>query len=420
MSKWLEQNFLSCLSPMGRILGLSKDDDLRSLLWTSDVEDNKHAYGEFSFAVMKANVFIEDHSQVEIGKEATLVGIYDGHSGPDASRYIADNLCRNLTRLVRENRTFSEDILRNAVAETEEGFLNLVRQNYNTDPRIAKVGSCCLVGIIWRGSLYVANLGDSRAVIGCLDGSGNMVLEQLTTDHNVNVDAIREEVEALHPDDPEIVVFKRGSYRIKGIIQVSRAIGDAYLKQPGDYFHSSLVRAHELSAAPNQPVLTAQPSVERRVLQPTDRFLIFASDGLWAILTNEQVVDIITTKPREGIARTLIRRALKEAAKKNEMSFNALKKIREGRRNYHDDISVVVIYLDHLLPANAASVQERAIHGFDGILKPLSFNIPLEIGSSTSTTRGLPFEATASTSASTSGLRLPNLVEEGEIKLAKY
>ena len=90
-------------------------------------------------------------------------------------------------------------------------------------PQIASVGSCCLVGAISNKKLYIANLGDSRAVLGRRVSENQrtpVVAERLSTDHNVGVDEIREEVVALHPDDAHIVVYTRGVWRIKGIIQV--------------------------------------------------------------------------------------------------------------------------------------------------------------------------------------------------------
>jgi pyruvate dehydrogenase phosphatase len=76
---------------------LNDDDDSTtgdSLLWSRDLE--KHSFGEFSFAVVQANEVIEDHSQVESGRDATFIGVYDGHGGPDASRFISDHLFLNL------------------------------------------------------------------------------------------------------------------------------------------------------------------------------------------------------------------------------------------------------------------------------------------------------------------------------------
>ena len=94
------------------------------------------------------------------------------------------------TGLARANGTISEDTLRSAFSATEDGFLTLVRRTCGIKPLIAAIGSCCLVGVIWRGTLYIANLGDSRAVIGYLGRSNKIVAEQLTTDHNASMEEV--------------------------------------------------------------------------------------------------------------------------------------------------------------------------------------------------------------------------------------
>lgn len=68
------------------------------LLWYKDT--GQHFSGEFSMAVVQANNLLEDQSQLEsgclssydYGPYGTFVGIYDGHGGPETSRFINDNL----------------------------------------------------------------------------------------------------------------------------------------------------------------------------------------------------------------------------------------------------------------------------------------------------------------------------------------
>ncbi|XP_044507510.1 probable protein phosphatase 2C 43 [Mangifera indica] len=329
-----------------------------SLIWSRDLE--KHCYGDLSCAQVQANNVMEDYCQVKIRPDATFVGVYDGRSGPEAARFICDNLFLHLTRLAQENGAFSEDILRSAISATEDGFLSLVRRTQRVNPSFVQTGSCCLVGVIWSGTLYVANLGGSIAVIGSLGGSNEIVAEQLTREHNANVKEVREELKSMHPDDKDIVNLKHGVWRIKGIIQTSRSIGDAYLKRPE---FSAPKRFAHLSI--RRPVLTAEPSIYTRVLQPNDKFIIFASDGLWEHLSNQEAADVVHKNPRNGIAWRLLKTALTLAAKKREMTYKELQPIDKGiRRHFHDDISVIVIFIDHQLMGKTISLPELSIRGF--------------------------------------------------------
>ncbi|KAJ6804667.1 putative protein phosphatase 2C 78 [Iris pallida] len=84
-----------------------------------------------------------------------------------------------------------------------------------------------------------------------------------------------------------------------------------------------------------------------RKLKPHDLFMIFASDGLWEQLSDEAAVEIVFKNPRAGIAKRLVRAALNEAARKREIRYDDIKRIEKGaRRHFHDDITVIVIYLD--------------------------------------------------------------------------
>lgn len=55
-------------------------------------------------AVVQANNLLEDQSQLESGPLSllesgpygTFVGIYDGHGGPETSRFVCDNLFQHL------------------------------------------------------------------------------------------------------------------------------------------------------------------------------------------------------------------------------------------------------------------------------------------------------------------------------------
>lgn len=44
--------------------------------------------------------------------------------------------------------------------------------------------------------------------------------------------------------------------------------------------------------------MSAEPSILIRKIRPEDLFLIFASDGLWDQLSDEEAVDIVLKNPR--------------------------------------------------------------------------------------------------------------------------
>eukprot|EP01018_Ginkgo_biloba_P013376 Gb_10070 [translate_table: standard] len=332
------------------------------LLWYKDI--GQHEAGEFSMAVVQANQLLEDQSQLESGPlsslesgpHGTFVGIYDGHGGPETACFINENLFQHLQKFASEHQGMSADVIRKAFLATEEGFLSVVTKAWPTKPQIAAVGSCCLVGVVCGGVLYVANAGDSRVVLGKLvKATGEVAAMQLSSEHNACIEAVRQELQAAHPDDSHIVVLKHDVWRVKGIIQVSRSIGDVYLKR-AEFNREPLYAKFRLSEPLRRPVLTAEPSITVHTLQPHDQFLIFASDGLWEHLSNQEAVDIVHNHPHGGSARRLVKAALQEAAKKREMRYSDLKKIDRGvRRHFHDDITVIVVFLDHYLISKCSS-----------------------------------------------------------------
>ncbi|CAL5040520.1 unnamed protein product [Urochloa decumbens] len=338
------------------------------LLWYKDT--GQHVNGEFSMAVVQANNLLEDQCQIESGPLSfldsgpygTFVGVYDGHGGPETARYINDHLFQNLKRFASEQNSMSADVLKKAYEATEDGFFSVVTKQWPVKPQIAAVGSCCLVGVICGGMLYVANVGDSRVVLGKhVKATGEVLAVQLSAEHNVSIESVRKELQSMHPEDRHIVVLKHNVWRVKGLIQVCRSIGDAYLKKQ-EFNREPLYAKFRLREPFHKPILSSEPSISVQPLQPHDQFLIFASDGLWEHLTNQEAVDIVHNSPRNGCARKLIRAALQEAAKKREMRYSDLKKIDRGvRRHFHDDITVIVVFLDSSLISRASTHRGPAL-----------------------------------------------------------
>nr|XP_043620164.1 probable protein phosphatase 2C 43 [Erigeron canadensis] len=388
-------------------------------IWSKDLEP--HAFGEYSFAAIRANEPMEDHSQVDVGVRATFVGVYDGHHGDATAVHIRESLLGHLVREylfydlyvidllgqldlsltvlyvvakwskvakwvvglnngskrvmvkyrsigwvgsghIQQQRSVSQLMLEDAFDDTEKAWVDFVEAEHVRTPDVTKIGSCCLVGLLWDGMLYVGNVGDSRAVIGQAVGKGNKVVaRQVTQDHNVNLDEAREEVKHSNRHDPGIVVKVNGIWRVKGVIQVSRSIGDLYLKMPKfvDLGITGPLR---------EPALSNAPFLKTKDLQSDDKFVVFASDGLWENISNQEAVEIVNKHPRAGIAKTLVRLAMKEAAIKKGLKYDDLPRYQPGaRRDIHDDITVVVIFFDNETRAN---LNEVSVKGLENMATP--------------------------------------------------
>ncbi|GLJ43695.1 hypothetical protein SUGI_0909800 [Cryptomeria japonica] len=353
--------------------------DRDALLWHRDLKP--HSSGDFSIAVVQANSSLEDQGQVLNSTFGTYIGVYDGHGGPEASRFINSHLFPHVEKFALEEGGMSAEVLQKAFNATEQEFLQLVKRSWPTQPQMASVGSCCLVGAISNDTLYVANCGDSRAVLGSVcQTKKSFKAERLSAEHNVALEDVRKELRDLHPDDSHIVVFRQGVWRVKGIIQVSRSIGDIYLKKP-DFNKDPLFAQFGFPVPLQRPVMTAEPSIHVRQLKPQDQFLIFASDGLWEQITDKEAVEIVQKNPRPGIAKRLIKAALEEVAKKREMRPSDLRKIDRGvRRHFHDDITVIVIYLDHNLLNAKSNLHLKSKRSFECTSVPVDIYSSAEMG----------------------------------------
>ncbi|KAG6514920.1 hypothetical protein ZIOFF_025295 [Zingiber officinale] len=108
-----------------------------------------------------------DHKSAEIdGKLIGLFGIFDGHGGSRASEYLKEHLFNNLTKhpllMVDTKIAISETFKR-----TDSEFLASESNTTRDD------GSTASTAVLIDKQLYVANVGDSRAVI-CKAGKGDL------------------------------------------------------------------------------------------------------------------------------------------------------------------------------------------------------------------------------------------------------
>lgn len=129
--------------------------------------------------------------------------------------------------------------------------------------------------------VVIGHVGDCRAVLS--DG-GTAV--ELTADHHPCMPAERARVEAAGG------VIRSG--RVNGVLAVTRSIGDIMYKQfdPDAPVPSCPLEESQENGiwAPSQHVIS-KPDVVDFLVQPTHEFIVLASDGLWEVISIQQVVN---------------------------------------------------------------------------------------------------------------------------------
>ncbi|CAI7930583.1 unnamed protein product [Closterium sp. NIES-54] len=309
-------------------------------------------YGQFSLAMYEANYVMEDTAEVEGSSSGVYIGVHDGHGGTETSEFLKENLYFNLkAQFMHQGGQVSAEAVRGAFHETETAFTQVVRQSFEASPHLATVGSCSVVAVVTGNALWVANVGDCRAVLGQVRKGDDNSLEcralQLSVDHNLSFASIREKFIEEHADMPDAVVEKRGGFRVKGKVTVTRSFGDLYLKSH-EFNREPLFSRFRVPEPFHPPLLSCEPNIAVRLLSPHDSFVILASDGLFEFISNQEAVDIVASSPRKDIARQLIRAALRRAAERREIRYQDLLRMASGqRREYHDDITVVVFFFNH-------------------------------------------------------------------------
>lgn len=185
------------------------------------------------------------------------------------------------------------------------------------------VGSTAVVAVVTPEKIIVSNCGDSRAVL-CRNG----VAIPLSSDHKPDRPDELERIEAAGGR----VIYWDGA-RVLGVLAMSRAIGDNYLK----------------------PYVISEPEVTITDRTAEDECLIIASDGLWDVVSNDTACGVArmcqrSRKPPSprGSPRSDLAAAPPVASKSSDKACSdasvLLTKLALARHST-DNISVVVVDL---------------------------------------------------------------------------
>jgi len=246
-------------------------------------------------------------------KRCALLGVFDGHGkqGDGVSQFVKDNL----PGLIEEH----EQVHSKPAVALKESYVACDEELAASTVEASVSGSTAVTVLVKDRTYWVANAGDSRAVIGrWTSGQKGM------TAHDVSFDQ--------KPDTPA---------EMKRIIAAGGHVTPAGTNgSPARVWHNfrGLAMARSIGDHNAATVgVIAEPDVNQYTFDDKDAVMVIASDGVWELLDSQQVIDIVAQNygsPTESIVDAIIEQAA------------YMWKVEEG--DYRDDISCVIAKLPWL------------------------------------------------------------------------
>jgi serine/threonine protein phosphatase PrpC len=330
------------------------------------------------------------------GMQAYLFAIADGHGGAACSEFVRENLVPEFAAAFAQ--AFGESAGRRTRDSLLCGtlracFAALDAKYVARSGSVRTAGACVLCCAIYDGTLYLANCGDCRALLGYREPAGTDRLQpqSLTEDQNCFNDTEVARVKRRCTDPNPIRAHPRDAAnfpRVAGVLAVTRALGDEFLKTPVPRLRT----AYGLFA----PYITARPVCTVHRLRPArDVFAVLASDGLTSLKSNAEIVedvrdilDACVAVPGTAgmVAETLVRLTIED--KVPPLPPTTPLNTTEGvvgddapvsspplRAKRHDDITVVILTFEFVAgddtvtdvePTPATVIDVDAIDDTDG------------------------------------------------------
>ena len=198
-------------------------------------------------------------------------------------------------------------------------FVAMDQQLLESD-RMDQSGSTLVCAVITPGHILCANVGDSRAVLSC--GSHGEVVA-LSSDHKPTNVSERERIEGA------------GCFvaidRVNGELAMSRALGDFRYKQAKhvDISHQAV---------------TCVPEITFHRRSPGDDLLVLACDGVWDVLSNEELISFVRDHLLKGNCHITMEEAAEAVV---DLS------LRQGST---DNISAIVAHLNPAMRESSNTV----------------------------------------------------------------
>ncbi|XP_014671598.1 PREDICTED: protein phosphatase 1E-like [Priapulus caudatus] len=259
----------------------------------------------------------------------SFFAIYDGHGGVEAARYAATHLHVNIVR----NPHFRDDVglaLREAFQQTDDSYCARSRREGH------RSGTTAIVAMVCMSALHIAWCGDSQLIL-VRDNSRPV---SVINPHRPDRTDERRRIESAGGD-----VKWFGTWRVDGLLSVSRAIGDRCYK----------------------PYVTAEPDVISMELTPSDSYMVMACDGLWDVVKPSEIPRLVSKEMRATGDRSAVASKLVDHARALGSA---------------DNISAIVVFFDEfrggdgVAAATTPSVFARRLGSHGPRSRPNSLSLP--------------------------------------------
>ena len=202
--------------------------------------------------------------------------VFDGHGGKGCSLYLKDNLHKNI-------KEFSAKGLKQAIEITEERFKEEEALS-ESGTILDSSGSCGIMAMIREKKCIIANVGDSRLVL-----FKNGKLSFATEDHKPGSESEKKRIQLAGGtvyQTPSIFPLYQNGKKIEipwrvlpGRLSVSRTFGD--------------IEAKDEKFGGMGGVVVALPDITELVLDDEYNFMVIGCDGIFDVLSNEEILECI-------------------------------------------------------------------------------------------------------------------------------
>jgi len=257
------------------------------------------------------------------GSPYAIYGVYDGHGGFAVSQWLTDNLanfiCEEWPKADFCLEALSQACLRADydLIQPPPGFFGAFGERGVGG---AKCGSTAVTALLFeqggKPCLATANVGDARILL-VRDGKA----VQLSVDHVPDDEAERKRIDRGNPNlRKSLVTFTEGSWRVGGVLALSRAFGDAFLKESGRFEGLGERNADYGSGFG----LNAEPDCAIEQLSDLDSWVMLSSDGLFANdergggggFENQEIADFLLAAPADASPESLAKELCSMAVSK--------------------------------------------------------------------------------------------------------